>query len=112
MALCRRCSIVNSEALQHNAMRERRFKDANGTEWRAYVVIMAPKVAPFQQPMSAQFRPVRSSLAFDSENERRRLTPAPFGWEDAAPAELERLLHQAMTVTIRLAEPPRPSGSQ
>ena len=88
-------------------MRERRFKDSNGTEWRAYVVIMAPKVAPLQPPLSAQFRPVRSSLAFDSENERRRLTPAPPGWEDAAPAELERLLHQAMTVTIRLGGPPR-----
>lgn len=91
-------------------MRERKFTDANGTEWRAYVVIMAPKVAPLQPPLSAQFRPARSSLAFDSENERRRLTPAPVGWEDAPPAELQRLLHQAMTVTIRLTEPPRPPG--
>ena len=93
-------------------MRERKFKDANGTEWRAYVVIMAPKVAPLQPPLSAQFRPVRSSLAFDSENERRRLTPAPIGWEEAPPDELERLLHQAMTVTIRLTEPPRTAGPQ
>lgn len=98
--------------MQRNVMRERKFTDANGTEWRAYVVIMAPKVAPLQPPLSAQFRPVRSSLAFDSENERRRLTPAPLGWEDATPAELERLLHQAMTVTIRLADPPRTAGPQ
>jgi len=98
--------------MQRKTMRERRFKDENGTEWRAYVVIMAPKVAPLQQPMSAQFRPIRSSLAFDSENERRRLTPAPLGWEDAPQAELERLLHQAMTVTIRLAEPPRTAEPQ
>ena len=98
--------------MQRNAMRERKFTDANGTEWRAYVVITAPKVAPLQPPLSAQFRPVRSSLAFDSENERRRLTPAPLGWEDAAPTELERLLHQAMTVTIRLTEPPRTTGPQ
>lgn len=105
-------SIVISEARRYNLMRERRFKDANGTEWRAYVVIMAPKVAPLQPPLSSQFRPVRSALAFDSENERRRLTPAPLGWEDAAPAELERLLHQAMTVTIRLGEPPRTAEPQ
>jgi hypothetical protein len=105
-------SIVISEALQRDTMHERRFKDAEGTEWRAYVVIMAPKVAPLQPPLSAQFRPARSSLAFDSENERRRLTPAPLGWEDAAPAELERLLRQAMTVTIRLSDPPRPAGPQ
>ena len=92
-------------------MRERRFKDANGTEWRVYVVITAPKVAPLQPPLSAQFRPARSSLAFDSENERRRLTPAPLEWEDAPPAELERLLQQAMTVTIRLTDPSRARGS-
>ena len=91
-------------------MHERRFKDANGTEWRAYVVITAPKVAPLQPPLSAQFRPARSSLAFDSESERRRLSPVPPRWEDVTLAELERLLQQAMTVTIRLSDPPKARG--
>jgi hypothetical protein len=64
----------------------------------------APKVAPMQPAMSMQFRPVKASLAFDSDQERRRLAPVPRGWEDAPVAELERFLEQAITVTIRVGE--------
>jgi hypothetical protein len=85
-------------------MLERRFKDASGTEWRVHVVINAPKVAPMQPAQSWQFRPVKASLAFDSERERRRLAPIPHGWEDAPSSELERLLGTALTITIRLGE--------
>jgi hypothetical protein len=85
-------------------MVERRFTDTNGTAWRVYLVMAAPKVAPMQVPLSAQFRPVKASLAFDSERERRRLAPVPGGWEEAPPSELERLLRLAITVTIRIGD--------
>lgn len=85
-------------------MRERRFNDKSGTEWRVYVVVSTPKVAPLQPPLSAQFQPTRTILAFDSEHERRRLAPAPWGWEDASLNDLEQLLARAMTVTMRLPD--------
>jgi hypothetical protein len=85
-------------------MTERQFKDAKGTIWRVYLMMTAPKVAPMQPAVSTQFRPVKASLAFDSEHERRRLAPVPRGWEDAPASELQRLLDAAITVTIRVGE--------
>ena len=83
-------------------MIERQFTDAKGTTWRVYLVMAAPKVGAMQLPLSTQFRPVKMSLGFDSDRERRRLAPVPAGWEDASAAELERFLELAITVTLRV----------
>jgi hypothetical protein len=40
-------------------------------------------------------------LCFESEREKRRLTPIPSGWEACAPDELEDLVRQAQPVTRR-----------
>jgi hypothetical protein len=87
-------------------MKDRRFTDGNGTEWRVYVVVTAPKIAPLQPPLSLQFRPVKTALAFESATQRRRLTPAPPGWEHATPQELEGMLGRAIITTISAVRGP------
>jgi hypothetical protein len=85
-------------------MKDRHFIDSNGTEWRVYVVVTGPKIAPLQQPLSLQFRPVKTALAFESAAQRRRLTPAPPGWEQATLQELEGMLERAMVTTISIVK--------
>jgi len=83
-------------------MTVRRFTDANGIEWRVRLVVNAPRIGPMHPPQSAQFRPAAAWLSFDSERERRRLSPVPPNWEEAPQPELERLLQLATVMTIRL----------
>jgi len=85
-------------------MKERRFCDTDGVEWRVHVVVHAPKMGPLYPPQSAQFRPASAWLAFDSETERRRLSPVPNGWQEADAHQLQTLLRSAALITRRLKE--------
>jgi hypothetical protein len=83
-------------------MDERRFHDAVGNEWRVHIVVHAPRIGPMYPAHSAQFRPSSAWLAFESESERRRLSPVPLGWEGADVDELQRLLQSATVITRRV----------
>lgn len=89
-------------------MREpRRFTDAHGIEWDVYEGVSAGRPPAVMRPVpSSTFAPARRWLTFESENERRRLEPAPWGWEDAPVTELIRLLNLAVPIFKR---PHRPS---
>ena len=68
----------------------REFKDSNGIEWRVWST----------RPSNPSFvvEPLRAGwLTFDSDGERRRLSPVPPGWEVCS---LERL-ELACRVAIR-----------
>ena len=81
-------------------MQSRRFTDSGGTEWEVYLLVSTPKIIAPQPAFSNQFRPTKAWLAFDSETERRRLSPAPLGWEELTVSELERLLALATKTAI------------
>lgn len=69
----------------------RDFTDAGGVRWQAWATT----------PMRGDVRPQFASgwLAFESEAERRRLTPIPPEWAEVADGELCVLLAQATAVT-------------
>lgn len=48
--------------------------------------------------------PIREWLAFDSTEEKRRLTPVPEGWEDLPDRELARLCSEAVPVHRKLSD--------
>ena len=81
-------------------MPSRRFTDSAGTEWEVYLLVSTPKIIAAQPALSNQFQSARAWLAFDSETERRRLSPAPLGWEDLTAPELEGLLTLAAKTAI------------
>jgi hypothetical protein len=90
----------------NSAMKRLEFTASNGVTWQVYAGTSAPKLSGSVQPAdSGLFRPVRTWLAFDSDLERRRLTPAPPSWQSASPEELEQLLNRAIVIFKRPAEP-------
>ena len=83
-------------------MTERRyFTDSAGVRWTVYDAVSQVSIGPTQVPSTAQFRPPRPYLLFESERETRRLAPIPQGWREFAPEELERLLPRASVIAIR-----------
>ena len=81
----------------------RGFKDSTGVEWRVWEVI--PSRAAIGTSAVTQARTSLNStpyangwLCFESESEKRRLTPIPAGWETGSPGEISRLLLQATPV--------------
>lgn len=92
-------------------MTRRRFTDANGVEWQVYDTVGAGEVRAGLIPgRSDVFKPARMWLAFETEDERRRLEPAPRGWEDAPDEELRRLLELATLILKRTRRPPTDSA--
>jgi hypothetical protein len=70
----------------------RDFRDEVGREWQVWEVMTTGedrKTAGF--PLSIPER----WLAFQSRNDRRRLSPVPEGWSDCTEAELAELLKRA-----------------
>ena len=117
----------------------RTFTDSAGQEWQVYDVVPRPderrrydrrssKVA-VPEPVSDMDRDQREDddrrltvgrqsplaglkegwLAFESGEDRRRLSPIPEGWETATDAELERYREAAREVRPRVSNtPPAP----
>ncbi len=75
----------------------REYRDATGTQWRVWKVqpstFVAPRIAG--QPAAAA-RP--AWLCFESRTEKRRLIPAPDGWDERSDADLDELRRTAEVV--------------
>ena len=85
----------------------RQFTDGHGVEWHVYDGLTTTSSAgTLLTGRSDVLRAPRTWLAFDSAIERRRLEPAPRGWQDAPDEELRRLLGLA-TVILKRPGPPR-----
>jgi hypothetical protein len=92
-------------------MAHRTFRDDMGREWDVWEVVPTAVerriAAPRPRPAAAERRRVQETrvvvpeslqkgwLAFQSGNERRRLSPIPPDWENLTAGELLDLLHQA-----------------
>ena len=81
-------------------MKRRQFTDRNGVEWDVYAIVVAPGTPIMKPALSHQFHKTKTYLAFDSEYERRRLSPFPVGWDQANVEELERLLGLAIKISM------------
>ena len=80
-------------------MPRRQFVDARGVEWLVFDVL--PGTAPAAGPLThAQLQAAKAWLIFESAHERRRFSPLPLAWDEAAPEELERLLNYATPMSI------------
>jgi hypothetical protein len=86
-------------------MVRRRFSDKTGVEWEVTAAATVSGFRPLEPPRTAPFRPATTYLIFESETEKRRLSPAPPNWLDASLDELQRLLAEATLITLR---PPKP----
>jgi len=78
------------------------FTDRNGVRWDVFDVIVAPPPGAMQPAYSHQLHAARTLLMFESEHERRRLSPLPLTWTDVSDEELERLLSQATRISMTL----------
>lgn len=69
----------------------REFRDSAGVAWRVWSTI--PRAdAVYDERMRAGW------LTFESTHVRKRLAPAPRGWEDAPPDRLELMCDAAVVV--------------
>lgn len=82
---------------ERGAVALREYRDAAGVQWRVWRVQPSTFVAPSLagQPADAQ-RP--AWLCFESRAEKRRLIPAPDGWDARNDAELDELRRAAEVV--------------
>jgi len=103
----------------------RNFKDAGGTEWRVWDVVPYKTYAGERRASDRRVaqsgaytgperrtgrdRRIRTAtlmtpglengwLCFENQADKRRLTPIPSGWDEAAETELEGLLERARSV--------------
>jgi hypothetical protein len=84
----------------------REFVDASGTEWRAWET--RPRTgANVRRALAAGW------LSFENEDERRRLTPVPRGWDGGSEDDLRVWLGRAKPVAVvgPDAESEAPEGS-
>jgi hypothetical protein len=82
------------------AMKRRQFTDRNGVTWDVYAIVVAPGTPIMKPALSHQLQRTKTYLAFDSEYERRRLSPFPLGWDEATQEELERLLGLSIKISM------------
>jgi hypothetical protein len=78
-------------------MAHRTFTDAQGDGWEVFDAAFPAA----QRALAEHFPPW---LCFESENEKRRLSPIPEGWQNASTQELQRLLSLA-TIVIQTEDP-------
>jgi hypothetical protein len=84
----------------------RTFASPDGAVWRAWSV--APDRPETWNDRAATFLPsgmVAGWLCFESDAEKRRLTPVPAGWSDLSDAEIWALCGTAEPVVRRPAAP-------
>lgn len=106
----------------------RNFRDSRGAEWRVWDVLphvaragerrerdrrvgLAPNYAGPERRTGRERRVrtpglltpglERGWLCFETDDDKRRLTPVPAGWDEAPEAELEGLLERARPVARR-----------
>jgi hypothetical protein len=74
-------------------MAHRAFKDASGQSWEVWDVVPSKWVGPTLDG---------GWLAFQSGDDRRRLSPLPLYWASAPEHELREMLARAKPVSLRL----------
>jgi len=87
----------------------RAFTDSTGVEWRVWSVLPSSNVAAMgadsRSAASLKGTPFADGwLCFESDTEKRRLTPIPSSWEFQTPARLEELCNRATRVPLRRHE--------
>ena len=87
-------------------MAARQMTDEDGVEWHVYDVVLPEQLLSSKKPHHP-FNLPNAWLCFESAGERRRLSPIPKGWEEAAHQELCRLLHLATRSGERRGTGPR-----
>lgn len=65
------------------------FEDIRGIRWHAFAVHPSTERSALPEPYRAGW------LAFESENEMRRVAPIPSNWKDVSVDELRELCHKA-----------------
>ena len=81
----------------------RQIRDAAGVEWLVYEVNPSTTHWPSIESLPEGYR--AGWLCFESAAEKRRLTPAPPGWEALPVEQLSGLLGNAVLVQ----RPPKPA---
>ena len=77
----------------------RQIRDAAGVEWMVYEVNPGVRERQTIETLPELYR--RGWLCFESQNEKRRLTPLPTGWEELTTEQLSNLLGTAVHVPRR-----------
>jgi hypothetical protein len=85
-------AMADAEATSSLGPRHRAFADAHGVTWDVFAVHPAPRAEP-AATLRATFK--HGWLCFESNAEKRRLSPIPGNWESLNDRELEQLWRQA-----------------
>ncbi len=88
-------------------MAPRVLVDENGVRWEVRLIIPTTPNRPFEGKVlrhsGAYPRALENGwLSFESPTEKRRLAPAPEGWDSASDEELAAFLKRAVSVPKRL----------
>jgi hypothetical protein len=78
----------------------RSFTDSQGHTWRVWNVIPQYATSRDEDQMTPGLQ--GGWLCFENSGEKRRLSPIPANWEDAASEDLEQYLGQATSVQPRV----------
>jgi hypothetical protein len=78
----------------------RNFTDSQGNTWRVWNVVPQYATRRDEDQMTPGLQ--GGWLCFENSGEKRRLSPIPADWEDAASEALERYLGQAAAVQQRV----------
>lgn len=81
-------------------VQRRQFTTASGEPWMVYEVRRAASNGGRREVLPADF--ATGWLSFQSATEKRRLAPAPTGWEKLSDAALRELLARAEPVSTSL----------
>lgn len=83
-------------------MAYRTFSDPEGREWRVWDVV--PSRESDLESRSRNYLPAEMAegwLCFEADDQKRRLTPFPAGWEELDDATMDALRRSALPVTPR-----------
>jgi hypothetical protein len=83
----------------------RNFTSRDGASWNVWNVI--PTLTHHQRKVSLSSAMTEGWLCFESEGVKRRIVPAPAGWEEWSDEEMESALARAQQVERREPSGPR-----